>query len=419
MIFVVHRRGVRRGDDTCLGLARRWSKVAAVLFAIGAVSGTILSFEMGMLWPGLMGPYGDVIGLPFALEGIAFFTEAIFLGIYLYGWDRLPPMVHYRMLIPIAAAGVVGTFCILAVNSWMNDPAGFELVDGVATDIDPWAAMFNDAVLLQFLHMWVAAFMLVGFVVAGVYAMGVLRGRDDRHHRIGLLVPMAFACVAAVVQPFLGHLLGGQVRERQPAKLAAIELALETERRAPLRLGGVLVDGEVRWAIELPVLGSILATNAPDGEVPGLDQIPLDERPPVNITHAAFQLMVVIGLFLMALAAVFWVGHRRGRDWFRHRHAMWAVVVSGPLAVLAVEAGWVTTEVGRQPWVVQGILRTRDAASDSHGLWLTFAVILVVYAAMTVAAVAVLRSMARRWRDGEGLDLPTPYGPGSGGEARR
>jgi cytochrome d ubiquinol oxidase subunit I len=419
MIFVVHRRGVRRGDETCLGLARRWSKVAAVLFAIGAVSGTILSFEMGMLWPGLMGPYGDVIGLPFALEGIAFFIEAIFLGIYLYGWGRLPPAVHYRMLIPIAAAGVVGTFCILSVNSWMNDPAGFELVDGVATDIDPWAAMFNDAVVVAFLHMWVAAFMLVGFVVAAVYAAGVLRGRDDRHHRIGFLVPMAFASVAAVIQPFLGHVLGLQVLERQPGKLAAIELALESEARAPLRLGGLLVDGEVRWAIEIPLLGSLLATNSVDGEVPGLDQIPVDERPPANVTHLAFQTMVVIGLLLMGLAVVFWVGQRWGRDWFRHRWAMGSVVAAGPLAVVAVEAGWITTEVGRQPWVVQGILRTRDAASESHGLWLTFTVILVVYAAMTVAAVAVLRSMARRWRDGEGLDLPTPYGPGSGSEAHR
>ncbi|WP_267471327.1 cytochrome ubiquinol oxidase subunit I [Actinomarinicola tropica] len=222
MIWVVHRRGVRQGDEVALGLAKRWSKVAAVLFAIGAVSGTILSFEMGMLWPGLMGPYGDVIGLPFALEGIAFFMEAIFVGIYLYGWGRLPGVVHYRLLVPIAVAGLVGTFCILAVNAWMNDPAGFRLEGGEVVDVDPWRAMFNDAVLGQFAHMWVATFMVVGFSVAGVYAAGMLRGRRDEHHRLGFIVPFAFASVAALVQPLIGHVLGQQVAGRQPGEAGGL-----------------------------------------------------------------------------------------------------------------------------------------------------------------------------------------------------
>jgi cytochrome d ubiquinol oxidase subunit I len=411
MIWVVHRRGMRKGDTVALGLAKRWSKVAAVLFAIGAVSGTILSFEMGMLWPGLMGPYGDVIGLPFALEGIAFFTEAIFLGIYLYGWGRLPPVAHYRMLVPIAAAGLVGTFCIISVNSWMNDPTGFVLVDGEATEVDPWRAMFNDAVVGQFAHMWVAAFMLVGFSVAGVYAAGMLKGRRDEHHRLGFLVPFAFASVAALTQPVIGHLLGQQVAERQPAKLAAFELATETETRAPLRLGGLLVDGEARWAIEVPLVGSFLATNSVDGEVPGLDAIPEDERPPVNITHWAFQTMVAIGTGLALFVLVYWVGRRRGREPTGSRWFLRVAVAAGPLAALAVESGWVATEVGRQPWVVHGVLRTTDAASTSHGLWFTYGAIVVVYTGLTIAAVVVLRSMSRRWREGEALDLPTPYGP--------
>jgi cytochrome d ubiquinol oxidase subunit I len=418
MIWLVHRRGVLADDPVALGLARRWSKVAAVLFAIGAVSGTILSFEMGMLWPGLMGPYGDVIGLPFALEGIAFFMEAIFIGIYLYGWERLPPRVHYRLLVPIAAAGLVGTFCILSVNSWMNDPSGFDLVDGEVVDVDPWQAMFNDAVAAQFLHMWVAAFMLVGFAVAAVYAVGMLRGRRDRHHRLGFLVPFAFASVAAVAQPFIGHLLGQQVADRQPAKLAAFELATETETRAPLRVGGLLIDGEVRGAIEIPLLGSFLATNSFDGEVPGLDSVPEEDRPPVNITRIAFQVMVGIGTASALFVAVFWITRWRGRDLLRSRRFLQISVLAGALGVVAVEAGWIATEVGRQPWVVNGILRTRDAASHSHGLWYTFAAILVVYIGLTVAAVVVLRSMARRWREGEDLDLPTPYGPGSAPPAR-
>ncbi|QXC60602.1 cytochrome ubiquinol oxidase subunit I [Aquihabitans sp. G128] len=411
MIFVVHRRGVRRSDETALLLARRWSKVAAVLFAIGAVSGTILSFEMGILWPGLMGPYGDVIGLPFALEGLAFFTEAIFLGIYLYGWDRLPPKIHYRMLLPIAGAGVVGTFCILSVNAWMQAPTGFRLVDGKVTDVDPWAAMFNDAVVGQFAHMWVAAFMVVGFSVSAVYAVGMLRGRRDEHHRLGFLVPFAFASVAAVTQPFIGHLLGLQVGDRQPAKLAAFELSTETERQAPLRIGGLLVDGEVRGAIVIPRIGSLIATNSLDGEVPGLDAVPVDERPPVNLVHLSFQLMVGIGTALAAFAATFWIAWRRGHDWTTSTWFLRLASVSGILAVVALEAGWIATEVGRQPWLAYGVLLTRDAASSSSGLWYSYGVMVVVYSAMTIGAVVVLRSMAQRWREGA-ADLPTPYGPG-------
>jgi cytochrome d ubiquinol oxidase subunit I len=417
MIFVLHRRGVRKGDQGALELARRWSKVAAVLFAIGAVSGTILSFEMGILWPGLMGPYGDVIGLPFALEGIAFFTEAIFLGIYLYGWDRLPPKVHYRMLLPIAAAGLVGTFCILSVNAWMQSPSGFRIVDGEVVDVDPLAAMFNDAVLGQFAHMYVATFMVVGFLVSGVYAMGMLRGRRDRHHRIGFLVPFAFASVAALVQPFVGHVLGLQVGENQPSKLAAFELSLEPETQAPLRIGGLLIDGEVRYAIEIPRIGSLIATNSLDGEVPGLSQFPEDELPPVNVTRIAFQTMVGIGTALALFGAAYWIARRRGRDWMGSRWFLRSAVVAGPLAVIALQSGWIATEVGRQPWVVFGILRTTDAASTSEGLWWSYAVIVVVYTAMTVGAAVVLRSMARRWRSGEGADLPTPYGPSRSGRS--
>lgn len=231
MIFVLHRRGLR-GDDDALKLAKRWSKVAGVLFAIGAVSGTILSFEMGMLWPGLMGPYGDVIGLPFALEGISFFTEAIFLGIYLYGWNRLPGRIHSLMLVPVAIAGATGTFFIISVNSWMNTPEGFDVVNGQITNIDPIDAMFNAALLHEYVHMYVAAFMVVGFLVAAVYAAGMLRGRRDHYHNLGLWVPLVFAGTAAVIQPMIGHLAGQRVADLQPAKLAAMEGQWETERGA-------------------------------------------------------------------------------------------------------------------------------------------------------------------------------------------
>jgi len=222
LIYLLHRRGLKKNDADALTRARRWSERAAVLFAVGAVSGTILSFEMGLLWPGLMSTYGDVIGLPFALEGIAFFLEAVFLGIYLYGWDRLPPSVHLKTLIPIMVSGAFGTFCIMAVNAWMNAPTGFTLENGQITDVDPLAAMFNSAVWGMALHMFVAAYMVVGFVVAGVYAFAIRKGRDDRRHRMGLRYALAIAGLAAVVQPVVGHFSGLRLADEQPSKLAAI-----------------------------------------------------------------------------------------------------------------------------------------------------------------------------------------------------
>jgi cytochrome d ubiquinol oxidase subunit I len=411
MIYVVHRRGIVRDDAVALALAKRWAKVSAVLFAIGAVSGTVLSFEMGLLWPGLMGRFGDVLGLPFAFEGLSFFVEAIFLGIYLYGWGRMPARRHLAMLIPMGAAGVVGTFCVVAVNAWMNNPTGFRLVDGEVTDVNPWRAMFNDGVWLQFAHMWVAAFMVVGFVVAGVYAAGMLRGRVDAHHRLGFTVPFVFATVAALVQPVIGHVLGLRVATTQPSKLAAFELATTTEQPAPLRLGGILVDGQVRGAIDIPRIGSLIARNSFGRPVPGLDTVPPGDRPPVNITHLAFQSMVGIGTLLAFAVAVYWLARWRRRDLIGNRWFLRGAVVAGPLAVLAMECGWIATEVGRQPWTVWQVLRTTDAASESGGLWWSYAGAVVVYGGMTIGAVVVLRSMARRWRAGE-EDLPSPYGPG-------
>ena len=411
MIFVMHLRGIRREDPVALGLARRWAKVSAVLFAIGAVSGTVLSFEIGRLWPGLMGTYGDVLGLPFAFEGLAFFLEAIFLGIYLYGWGRMPAKRHVLMVLPMAITGIVGAYCVVAVNAWMNVPTGFRLVGGEVTDVQPWAVLFNQHAFLQFAHMWVGAYMVAGFSVAGVYAAGMLRGRRDAHHRLGFMVPFVFASIAAVTQPFVGHVLGFGLDERQPAKLAAFELAETTESPSPLRLGGVVVDGEVVGAIDIPVLGSLIAMNSLDDPVPGLDTIPEEDRPPVNITHLAFQTMVGVGTLLAAGVTWFWVQRWRGRDLLTKRWFLRAAAAAGPLAVIALEAGWVATEVGRQPWVVYGVMRTPDAVGDyTSALWWLLGISALIYAGMTAAAVIVLRSMARRWRSGE-TDLPSPYAP--------
>ena len=414
MIFVMHRRGLRRNDPVALELAKRWSKVSAVLFAIGAVSGTVLSFEMGVLWPGLMGRFGGVLGLPFAFEGLSFFVEAIFLGIYLYGWGRMNPRMHVLMLLPMAVAGVVGTFCVLAVNAWMNWPTGFRIVNGQVIDVNPWRAMFNDRVWLQFAHMWVGAFMVVGFSVAGVYAVGLLRGRRDAHHRLGFIVPFVFATVAALVQPVIGHVLGFGMDTHQPSKLASFELAeTTTHGPSPLRIGGVMIDGKVYGSIDIPRIGSLVAENSFSNPVPGMDTVPIADRPDdaeINTTHWAFQIMVGLGSALALGVAIFWLARWRRRDLLRTTWFLRACAVAGPAAVIALEAGWTATEVGRQPWTVYGVLKTVDAASTHSGLWWLFGVTVVVYTAMTVGAVTVIRSMTRRWRDGE-TDLPSPYGP--------
>jgi len=411
LIYLVHRRGLVHGDADALTLARRWSKVAGVLFAVGAVSGTILSFEMGLLWPEMMSQFGDVIGLPFALEGVAFFLEAVFLGIYLYGWDRLPPRLHLHALLPIMAAGLFGTAMILAVNSWMNAPDGFRIVDGEVVDIDPWAAILNDAFWGQFLHMWVAAYFVTGFCVAAVYAVGMLRGRRDHLHRLGFKVPLAVASIAAVVQPFIGHVAGMRLAEQQPSKLAAMELVTETEQNAPLVIGGALIDGEVRGGLRIPGLGSLIARAGFDRPILGLEEYPVDERPPANIVHWSFQIMVGIGTLLALFVVWFWWRHWRGRDPMASSRVLRWVVAAAVLSIVALQTGWITTEVGRQPWIVYGIMRVDEAVTRNSGIWISLTVVLVVYAAMIYAAARVLLSMGRRWRRSPTAELATPYGP--------
>lgn len=413
LIYVLHRRGLKHGDQDSLALAKKWAKVSAVLFAVGAVSGTVLSFELGLLFPGMMEEFGDVIGLPFALEGIAFFLEAIFIGIYLYGWDRLPPKVHLRVLIPIIASGAFGTFCIIAVNAFMNNPAGFSRdSNGDVVDVDPLAAMFNNAVWGQAAHMFVATYAVTGFLVAAVYAVGMRRGRLDARHKTGFLVAFAFATIAAFAQPVIGHFTGQRLAEDQPSKLAAFELAEDSRDRAPLTVGGLWIDGEKRFAIEVPYAGSIASGNSLNQVVPGIDDIPEDERPPLNVTHIAFQMMVAAGTAMAGIAGVFWWRRWRvGDDVFTEKWTMWSVVAGGALSVLALEAGWTATEVGRQPWIVYGELRTEDAVTQNSGVWISLTAIVILYASMALVATKVIRGMARRWRESDDLDLPTPYGP--------
>jgi cytochrome d ubiquinol oxidase subunit I len=395
LVLFAEWRWIRTGEEVWRLLARRWARALGVLFAVGAVSGTILSFELGILWPGLMGTYGEVFGLPFAIEGIWFFTEAIFLGIYLYAWDRLPPKVHMLAAVPIVIAGVAGAFSVVAANAWMNQPRGFDLVNGRVTNVDPWAAMFNPATWPQTTHMILAAYLVTGFGVASVYAVALLRGRRDRYHRLGFLVPFVFAAALTPVQIGVGDWAAHFVAHNQPVKLAAMEGVFQTERGVPLHIGGIAVDGEMRYAIEIPFGLSLLAHWDPNAEIMGLNEVPPDQHPPVNVVHLSFQAMVAMGSALLLLGAWFAVAWWRRRDLPRSPWFLRLAALSGVAAVVALEAGWITTEVGRQPWVVYGHLRTADAVTAAPGLQLGLYALIVVYTVLTVATIYVLRLLAR------------------------
>jgi cytochrome d ubiquinol oxidase subunit I len=364
-----------------------------VLFAVGAVSGTILSFEMGILWPGLMGRYGSVFGLPFALEGFAFFIEAIFMGIYLYGWDRLTPFRHLLTGVPVIVAGVSSAFFVVCANAWMNDPAGFRVVDGNVVDPDPIAAMFNPATPVQAGHMILAAIMVTGYLVAAVHAVGMLRGNRGPVQRSAFLIPFALAAIFTPAQIVVGDAAARYVAERQPVKLAAMEAQLHTEVGPGEHVGGVVVDGQLRGAVVIPHGLSLLISGRPDTRVDGLDSVPADRRPPVNVVHLAFDLMVGIGTALLVLGAWLGLSWGRRRDLPRSRWFLRAAVLAGPAAVAALEAGWVTTEVGRQPWIVYEVLRTADAVNTAPGLAVGLVVLIVVYAVLTFATVSVLRRL--------------------------
>lgn len=400
LVLFAEWRAYRTGDPVYRVLAKRWAKALAVLFAIGAVSGTILSFELGILWPGMMGTFGEVIGLPFAIEGIAFFIEAIFLGIYLYGWDRLPQRVHALTLVPVALAGAASAWFVVTANAWMNQPAGFDipayLATGEVVGIDPWAAMFNPATPPQTIHMLFAAYMVTGFGVAAVYAWGLLRGRRTVYHRRAFAIAFTLGAIFALPQVLVGDWAARFLAEYQPAKFAAMEALYETQSGAPLHLGGIPVDGEVRWSIEIPNGLSLLTYRDAEAVVGGLDQFPVDEHPPVAVVHLAFQAMVAIGTGLLLLSAVF------GWSWWRRRRSptsswfLWAALAAGPASVVALEAGWIVTEVGRQPWIVYEVMRVDEAVSAAPNLRLGYYALIVVYTALTTGAIHVLRRLANR-----------------------
>jgi cytochrome d ubiquinol oxidase subunit I len=415
MMLVANYKGLRQGDPVALTLARRWSHAAALTFAVGAVSGTVLSFEMGLLWPGLTGTYGDVFGLPFAVEGIAFFLEAILIAIYIYGWRRLRPWAHFWLGVPIPVVALVGAFSIISANSWMNTPAGFTTgADGRPTDVDPVAAIFNDALPYEFVHFVLAAYMAAGFTVASIYVVGWLRGRRDRYHRLGILIPFTFAAVATPLQLVVGDTIARWVANNQPAKFAAMEVVTTSGADQPEIILGRYdpATNTVSGGVRIPGLNSILTGGSRDTYVQGLDAVPAADRPSnVNIVHWAFDVMVGVGTLLLALVVWFAIAYWRRRDVPASRLLLWIAASAGALTYVAIEAGWIVTEVGRQPWIVYNIERTSDAVTQADGIWVSFAAVTTLYVALGIATVAVLRAMSRRWRREDLSDRMAPYGP--------
>lgn len=416
-ILVANYIGLKRGDADAIELAKRWSKAMAVTFAVGAVTGTVLTFEFGLLWPRFMDRFGAAFGVAFAIEGIFFFLEAIFLAIYIYGWKRLSGWAHFWSGVPMFVTGIGGAFSVVAANSWMNQPQGFTLnAAGKVVETDPVKVLLNPATGYEVPHMILAAYIVVGFLVASIYATGMLKGRRDRLHRLGLLIPLTIGLIAAPLQFLVGDTAARAVADNQPAKFAGMECIQETGTHQTEYIGGICTADGVKAAIPIPDLDSFLVGFSVDTKVTGLSSIPNDERPPANtLLHLAFDTMIGICSAMILLGLwVLWVWWKR-RDIPRTPWFLRIVAVSGAAAVLSLWCGWIVTEVGRQPWIVQGYMRTAEAVTPAHGIWFSFGLVLLLYGVIGTVAILVLRSMSRRWRERGGADTEAdaPYAPPS------
>src|SRR4051794_18300464 len=387
---------LRTGDHLYRTLARRWTRVMVAMFAVGAVTGTILSFEMGLLWPNFTGTFGAVFGLGFAIEGFSFFLEAIFIGIYVYGWDRLSARWHFASGFPIVIAGLTGSLMVISVNGWMQHPTGFVMRSGHAVDVHPVDALFGNWFFWhELVHMYLAGYIVTGFVVAGAYAFARLRGRWGRYERTALAIPLTIAALAAPAQVLVGDWAARDVAESQPTKLAALEGLGRTESGAPLHVLGWYHDGEVKFGIAVPKMLSVLSFHDPNARVEGLDAVPPAQRPPVNVTRVSFQTMVGIGTLLALLGAMVLYVRVRRRALPEWRWFYYALAAAGPLSVVALICGWIVTEVGRQPWVVYRVMPTSQAVTDAGGIPVGYATLWIVYLAVGAGVVWILRRLAR------------------------
>ncbi|MEQ7800407.1 cytochrome ubiquinol oxidase subunit I [Pedobacter sp. ASV1-7] len=394
-------------------VTKAWSKGVAIFFATGAVSGTVLSFELGLLWPKFMEHAGPIFGMPFSLEGTAFFIEAIALGFYLYGWNKLNPWFHWATGVVVGLSGLASGILVVAANAWMNSPTGFDYINGQYLNIDPIKAMFNDAWFSQALHMSVAAFVSTGFAVAGVHALMILKGKNIGFHSKAFKIAAIFGTVAACLQPISGDISAKDVAVRQPEKLAAMEAHFHTERNAPLIIGGIpdTLNKKVDYAIKIPGLLSLMATGDFNGEVKGLESFPKDEQPPVAVTHYAFQIMVGLGMLMVLIAVLYFIALWKKRKWLDSRWLLKLFVFATPLGFIALEAGWTVTEVGRQPWIIRGIMKTADAVTPMPGIVYSFYMFTAVYISLSIIVSLLLYrqiTMVGNLYDSENLSKDKP-----------
>jgi len=393
MMVVAEWMWLRTRQEVYLTLAKQWAKGTAILFAVGAVSGTVLSFELGLLWPEFMRYAGAIIGMPFSLEGFAFFLEAIFLGIYLYGWKRVSPWAHWFAGAVVAFSGMISGVFVVTANAWMNTPAGFQIINGKPANIDPIAAMLNPAALQQVIHMTIAAYAAVGFAVAAIHAFMLRRDPRNPFHRRAFAIALSLGALMAVLQPLSGDFLARQVFHYQPIKLAAMEGQFKTEMRAPLHLGGWPDEktDTTKYAVEIPSGLSLLVYHHLDGEIKGLEAFPRDQWPPVPVVHLAFDIMVGCGMLMMLTGLLGgWLAIRKktpcDQRWF-----LWLTMLCGPLGFVAIETGWTVTEVGRQPWIIYGIMRTADAVTPMPRLIVPFISFTALYIFLAFVVVFLLK----------------------------
>jgi cytochrome bd ubiquinol oxidase subunit I len=395
MIMIAQWVGIKKNDEHYILLARRWARGFIITVAVGVVTGTAIGLQLSLLWPNFMELAGNVIALPLFMETFAFFFEAIFLGIYLYTWDRFENQKkHLLLLIPVAIGASFSAVFITMVNAFMNAPRGFDIVNGELININPLIAMFNPAMPTKVAHVVVTAYMTAAFVLAAIAAFRLLKGSNHEYHKKALYLTMKIGLIFAIATAVIGDFSGKYLAEYQPEKLAAAEWHFETGGNAELIMFGVLDDGEVKYAIKIPNALSILAHGVTSGEVIGLDQFPEDEIPPLYI-HYLFDIMVTIGMWMVLLAAVFWIGTKQRwkmvtTKWFR-----WLIVLGGPLSIIAIEAGWWLAEVGRQPWVLRGLMRTQDAATTSAHVDTMLVLFCLLYLVLGVGSIVILRRMFR------------------------
>ena len=390
---VAHFFWLRTGNQNYRNVTQAWSKGVAIFFATGAVSGTVLSFELGLLWPEFMRHAGPIFGMPFSLEGTAFFIEAIALGFFLYGWDRFNRWFHWFTGVVVGISGIVSGILVVAANSWMNSPAGFDYVNGKYVNIHPIDAMFNKGWFSQSLHMTIAAFAATGFAVAGIHALMIFRKKSIQFHATSFKIAIVFAAVAAILQPISGDISAKFVAKTQPAKLAAMEAHFKTETNASLIIGGIpdVRNKKVDYALKIPGLLSFMIAGNTSYQVTGLDKIPVDNQPPVPVVHYAFQVMVAFGMLMLAFALLYLFAIFKKPEWIRKNWFLKIFIAATPMGFIAVEAGWIVTEVGRQPWIIQGIMRTAAAVTPMPGIVYSFYLFTCVYVSLALAVVFLLK----------------------------